>query len=239
MRLTQRTVFAAAALCWLASSGVSAADAAILSVTDYGTVSAASNILFNGVTVVGADNTQTVQGGTTNNGKILAPTYTNANAQSSSGWNPYGSGGTWLSIGGSGGTDKAGKASSITFSLNSKGIQFVWGSPSATNTVTLYGNNQSLLGTVTASGGSSLSWSDGNGKHSLSNANLVNTSSAGPLIGILSDVVIKQAVFSTAAGSGGFEIARVSAVPLPATLPLMGAALFGLGALGRMRARKG
>jgi hypothetical protein len=221
----------------LASTAFSAADAATLSVTNFGTVSGPSDTLFNGVTVVGADNAQTVRGGTTNNGTILTPSYTNANAQGSSGWNPYGSGGTWLSIGGSGGTDTAGNGSSITFSLNNTGLQFVWGSPSSTNKVTLLGDNGTTLGTVFWSGTSSISWTDSSGTRSISNANLANSSSAGALIGIVSDAIIKQAVFSTAAGSGGFEVAQVSAVPLPATLPLLGGALLGLGVLGRRRAR--
>jgi len=124
-----------------------------------------------------------------------------------------------------------------TFSVTSGtgGVGIEWGSVDTSNYLNFYGKNGNLLGTITGQ-------------------DIVNTLAGviitgGPGVGtnwgpggtIYADVVSSAPIYSWQAGSGqnSFEIGNVSAVPLPAALPLFGAALAALGGFGfRMRRRQ-
>ncbi len=241
---------AALALGSLALSG--AANATGLSVFDLGTAnpSTPAPLLGPGVTITAVNNAPVVSGGGQNVGSIVGTNGANQFGNSltytdgSVGWDPFGTGGSanqWLSIGGSsGGAFNGAGAASATFSMSSpvSSFEFVWGSPSSTNTVTLYDGQGNLVGSVSAAGNSTLDVYNSADVLTavVSNANLYNGSGPGAIIDITSDAAFKTAVLSTNQGSGGFEIGGVvSPVPLPAALPLFGAAMAGLAVYGRRR----
>ncbi|HVI52543.1 MAG TPA: VPLPA-CTERM sorting domain-containing protein [Candidatus Sulfotelmatobacter sp.] len=219
--------------------------ASTISLVDLGTadISTTHRLMSGNITITNDVDAPVVQGG-----KIIADTN---RSNGTIGWNPLGttasSSSQWISIGGVNGTASGGGSSYVTLTLNEPetAIKFIWGSPSATNTVSLYsganGTGQ-LLGTVTANGDGTFTIVSYDSKNknkatttTFSAANLANVTSTGALVSITSTTAFKSAVFSTQAGSGGFEISRISAVPLPAALPLFGSALIGLGALARRR----
>lgn len=228
-----------------------AASATGLTVMDLGLANPniSAPLLGSGVTVTGVNNAPIVAGGGQNTGAIIGTNGANVFGNSTTytdgsvGWDPFGTSGStnqWLSIGGSGGgTFNNAGAASATFSLASasKSFEFVWGSSSVTNTVALYDGSGHLVGSVVADGNSNLDiYNSANVLTSVySNANLGNNSGPGVVVDITSDVAFKTAVLSTNQGTGGFEIGGVSAVPLPAALPLFGVALAGFAAYGRRR----
>ena len=143
------------------------------------------------------------------------------------GWNPYGpsSGDThsWISLG------MGGVLGTASYSLNqpTTSIEFVWGSPSPGNQVSFF-NGNTLVGTVDY-GDSAI--------QSLNLSNAVDDPS-GYLTEISSTQAFQSVVFS--GNQQAFELGgtQVSPVPLPAALPMFGAALLGLGGLARRRAKK-
>jgi hypothetical protein len=168
------------------------------------------------------------------NGTLTSTASVVTGGDTGSNWNPYGSNATsyhWLGMGYNNNGDTA------TFSYNAPEttLSLLWGSPSATNEIQLYTAQGALIGTVSANGNGQLLV---NGNVVISNANLDNVQSAGSMISITSSVGFEKAVFTTAAGYGGFEVAQVSAVPVPGALPLFGSALVGIGVMARRRAKK-
>ncbi|HIJ63151.1 MAG TPA: hypothetical protein HPQ04_10715 [Rhodospirillaceae bacterium] len=146
----------------------------------------------------------------------------------------------WISIGGASGT------ASVDFSFstpNTTSMSFVWGSPSNTNLITFM-NGNTTIGQVKALEGTSqgveLLSADGTSNNfNVQVANLANSQSSGQTgykITITSSQAFTDAIFTNSAG--GFEISGVSAVPIPAALPMFGAALIGLGGLAHRRAKK-
>lgn len=240
----------AAALGLFALTSSHPVHAATLEVFDLGTVNPAKHdaLLGKGVKLSAVDDAPIVSGGGVNSGTIIgsndhnkvgnSKTYTDGTV----GWDPFGtnSSNRWLSIGGSSGDAFNGAATAsatFTFTKPETKLTFVWGSPSSSNTVSLYAANGSLIGTVSANGNSQL-FIDGASAAAITNANLANTSNPGAIVEIMSKVAFTKAVFSTANGQGGFEVGGVSAVPLPAALPLFASAIGGLGFLGVRRKRR-
>jgi len=127
---------------------------------------------------------------------------------------------------------------SATFSLTQGASAFAleWGSVDPSNSLSFYGKNGNLLGTVT-------------GTNIVATLAGVNTT-GGPGSGtnwnpggtIYANIVSSAPIFSVVIGSGqnSFELgpAAISAVPLPAALPLFAAALAGIGGLGWVGKRK-
>lgn len=247
------SVLAGAVALALGTTAISeAASAGSLTVFDLGLAnpSVSAPLLGPGMTITGVNNAPVVSGGGQNFGTIIGSNGSNQFGNSvtytdgSVGWSPWGNGSSsnqWLSIGGSGGgTFNGAGAASATFSLASpsKSFEFVWGSSSVTNTVTLYDGNGHVVGSVVADGNSNLSIYDAaNVLTSVySNGNLSNNSGPGAIIDITSNVAFKTAVLSTNSGTGGFEVGGlVSAVPLPAALPLFGTVVAGFAFYGRRR----
>ena len=243
-----------------------AANASSLTVTDSMTLAnpnAFYPLLGPGVSVKGANNAPVVIGGyqgvggtvigngTSNPYGIQASNYYNPNANTPPlGWNPYGSDSSpseWISIGGSLGNSGLGGGADLVFSFTSPehSLDFLWGSPSVSNMVKLYSGADGtgslvgmgmLEGTVSATGQSTLMIMDDTGTRSLETIYLSNYTGPGSFVDIASTVAFQSAVFSTAAGAGGFEIGdvRVSAVPLPMALALFGSAIAVLGIWGRL-----
>jgi hypothetical protein len=124
-----------------------------------------------------------------------------------------------------------------TFSLThgAGGLGIEWGSVDTSNSLSFYGKTGNLLGTIT-------------GQDIVNTLAGVNTTGGpgagtnwGPGGTIYADIVSSAQIYSVVAGSGqnSFEFDNVSAVPLPAALPLFGAALAALGGFGfRMRRRQ-
>jgi hypothetical protein len=118
-----------------------------------------------------------------------------------------------------------------TFSLaqNSNSFSLLWGSVDPSNSVTLeevVGNTTTVVGTVSGSDllGNKLGLDSGSwGSDGSVFANLK------------SSVAFNTVVLGSGQNSFEFSDARVSSVPLPAALPLFGAALAGLGGLGLKR----
>jgi hypothetical protein len=156
------------------------------------------------------------------------------------GWDPFGTADTthnWMSVGGASGGPNGGEAI-FNFTSARSNFTLVWGSASSTNTIDFYSgaNGQgTLLGQVTVNDLFAAESASVTGF-----ANIANTTDPGALISITSGAnQFESAVLTNGANQGGFEIAVVSPVPLPAALPLFGAALAGLGGIGfRMRRRK-
>jgi len=123
-----------------------------------------------------------------------------------------------------------------TFTLTNGASAFgiEWGSVDLSNSLSFYGKQGQLLGTVT---GQDI-------VNSLANVNTTGGPGSGTNWGpggtIFANIGSSAQIYSVVAGSGqnSFEIGNVSAVPLPAALPLFGAALAGLGAFGFARRRK-
>ncbi len=187
----------------------------------------------------GGDNNGTIQGDNGNNAFNDSTTYTDG----TTGWNPFGTNSQnyWISIAGQGGVgfDNAG-ASSVTLGFQNPqySLQFVWGSPSYNNSVTLYDSSFTAIGTVQQTGGSgSLDVFDGGNNYvtTFDDANLQNTDSPGQIINIASDNPFAYAVLTSPDNTGGFEVGGISAVPLPGAMPMFGAALLGLGMMARRR----
>lgn len=246
--LTRTSFFTVAFALTLAAAG--GASASSLTVLDLGSVdpSAPAFVLGNGITVTAVNNAPVVSGGGQNSGVILGSNGSNqfGNSQTytdgSVGWDPFGNGistNRWLSIGGSSGNSLiAGVSNSsitLSFTQSPTSLQFVWGSSSGTNTVSLY-NQSALIGTVTADGSSNL-YIDGSTTAAISNANLDNNSGPGALIRINSSQVITSAVLSTSSGVGGFEVGNITAVPIPGALLLFGSGLTALAGVGAARRR--
>jgi hypothetical protein len=141
-----------------------------------------------------------------------------------------------MSVGGSSGGPSGGEA---VFNLNNASSAFtlVWGSASSTNTIAFYSgaNGQgTLLGQVSVN-----DLFNAEAASVAGFSNIANTTDPGALITISSGQnLFQSAVLTNGAGQGGFEIAIVNPVPLPAALPLFGAALAGLGGLGFRFRRK-
>jgi hypothetical protein len=209
------------------------------------------NVLFPGtnVSIGAADNAVSVFGGGDDNGGTTGDVdaaITDLNGGLSDGtvgWNPYGQGALsqWLSIGGAGGTsfDGNGYASAeLDIAGGATSLSFVWGSPSWTNTVTLY-NGNTVVGSAMADGAGDIYAYDASNvsTSSIVDASLANTDGPGDLVTITSDLAFTKAVLTTNDGAGGFEVSDISAVPLPPGLPMFASALLGLGLLG-FRKRK-
>ena len=232
-----RKYLASAFVALVAAAAVSSANASTLTLTDLGTVNPAANnpLLTSNVTITSVNNAPVVLGttiqyaGIPNSGSV---TYTDGSV----GWNPFGSGDStnqWISIGGAGGNTLINGAwSSATFTLAAPetAFTFVWGSPSSTNTVSLYSGAN---GTGTLIGSATV-----NDLDNLGFSNTGNTTDPGAIIEVTSSQAFQSAVLSTAPGNGGFEVGGVSAVPLPGTLSMFAGALAGLGFLARRRKAK-
>jgi hypothetical protein len=242
-----RLLIAASAVSLLAATAAEATTVGDVTVTDVGTANVNGNYtLLNNVSVIaGSSVNSPVVVGTT-----IVPNTTTLGS-GDVGWNPFGNNGNssqWLSIGGAGGTNSLGGNSSIAFSVNGNQNTFslIWGSPSVTNVISLYGAGNVLLGTVSADGNGNLDISSNGNNGVLSNPsspvnvawNLSNTTGPGAIIDIQSALAIKEVVLTTSAGSGGFEVGGISAVPIPGALPLFGSALLGIAAFGRRRRAK-
>lgn len=155
------------------------------------------------------------------------------------GWDPFGTNDTthnWMSVGGASGGPSGGQA---VFDFNSATSNFtlVWGSPSSSNTITFYSGADgtgNVVGQVSVNDLFNAEAANVTGF-----ANIANTTDPGAIISISDGSgLFKSAVLTNGAGQGGFEIAVVNPVPLPAALPLFGAALAGLGGLGFRFRRK-
>ena len=99
----------------------------------------------------------------------------------------------------------------------------MWGSPNSDNTITLYGAGNVVLGTV--------SFVDGSG-YAVDGVHFnvgygPNTTDPGDIIAISSSTPFVSAVLTN--DQGGFEVAAISATPLPSTWSMMLIALAGRG----------
>ena len=202
----------------VALAGISGqASAASLTVTDAGTATPALLATGSNVGVL-AINPAAIPAGIT--------VYTGVG----NGWDPFGlsDNSTWYSI------NDAGHATATAFNLTAPATTFnlAWGSPSVGNSVTLWSGAN---GTGNILGTGDLSTTFANLSETI--GDFPNQQIAGQLVSISSSDAFASVVFGNGAG-GGFEFAtNVSAVPLPAALPLFGAALMGLGGIG-LRKRK-
>ncbi len=228
-----------------------AANAATLTVTDLGAAnpSATYPLLSANSNVIGVDNAPIVVGGGFNNGTIVGTNGSNPFNDSATytdgttGWNPFGTGSnnSWISIGGQGGTSFNGNGYAqldLYYQVPQYSLQFVWGSPSYNNGVTLYDSGFNAVGSVQQTGSSgAFDIFDGAGNYvsTFIDANLQDTGGPGQIINIATDNPFAYAVLSSGDGFGGFEVGGISAVPLPGAMPMFGAALLGLGLLSRRR----
>ena len=153
-----------------------------------------------------------------------APQSVGANPSDPSGWDPWGStdvNSRWLSVGGCcGGT---GSFAALEFAVPTTTFKLLWGSPNSDNTITLYGAGNVVLGTVSFVDGSGYAvdgvhYNVGYGP---------NTTDPGDIIAISSSTPFVSAVLTN--DQGGFEVAAISATPLPSTWSMMLIALAGLG----------
>ncbi len=202
------------------------ASAATLTVTDLGTAteSSLSSALNSNVAVL-AINPNALPSNVSY--------YTGSGTGSEQGWNPIGpnSPSSWLSLNVGSSTPQGGSNWTASFSLANKSattFDIVWGSPSVGNSVTLVSNG-TAIGTV------DLSSVDQNNN---SIGSFPNAQIPGQLYQITSSTAFNSVVLGNQTG-GGFELAtNVSAVPLPAALPLFGSALGGIVAFARRRRAK-
>jgi hypothetical protein len=219
-----RTLIAASAVA-LSLAAHGQASAATITVTDLGTAteSSLSGALNSSVAVL-AINPNALPSNVSY--------YTGSGTGGEQGWNPLGpnSPSSWLSLNAVSSTSQ-GNNWTASFSLANKTattFDIVWGSPSGGNSVT-------LLSKGTAVGTVNLSSVDQN-QNSI--GSFPNAQIAGQFYQISSSTAFDTVVFGNQTG-GGFELAtNVSAVPLPAALPMFGAALAGMGAFARRRKAK-
>lgn len=228
-----------------------AAHAATLTVTDLGAANpnATYPLLSANAFVLGVNNAPIVFGGGYNDGAIQGSNGNNdfnnaANyTDGTTGWNPFGTNSQnyWISIAGQGGAsfDNAGASSlTLAYQIPQYSLQFVWGSPSYNNSVTLYDSAFNAVGTVQQTGSSgAFDLFDGAGNYvsTFIDANLQDTGNPGQIINIATDNPFSYAVLASPDNTGGFEVGGISAVPLPGAMPMFGAAILGLGLLSRRR----
>jgi hypothetical protein len=136
---------------------------------------------------------------------------------------------------GNGGIDLStgigGKSASATFSLSQPAhyFGFQWNEADAGDTITFYGTDGSKLGVVDGDDLLSHSKQGDNGSY---------------YANFTSNLPIGKIVLSTTNGKNGlgnkFDVncIEISSVPVPAALPMFGAAIAGLGALSKRRRRK-
>lgn len=216
----------------LACLAVGQADAQILSVTTEAIdTSQAYSLNADNLVVSNVVNAPIVQ-----NNQIIGQT---AKSDGTFGWDPYGTSGVaagsqWVSVGGSGAIN-----ASATYTIPGTGagtnqLSFVWGSPSASNTVTLLENN-TVVGQVDATGNGNLY-----SNNQVVASGLVNSPNAGDLVTITTASAFNTVVFSETYNNGGFEVGGISvAAPSgtfnttpssvnPAPLPTLAATPLGL-----------
>jgi hypothetical protein len=234
-----------AALMFISVSALSAAHAGPignLTVTDIGSANSMTTYpLLTDATIVSSINAPIAIGTSLSTG-------TTKDGNGTLGWNPLGNGSNpsqWLSIGGANGTSSIGGESSaiLTMVVPESVFSLIWGSSSVTNTISLFSGTNgtgTLLGTVTATGGSTLDIVSNGASGVLTDTNLINSTGPGAIIDIASTIPIGSVELTTQAGDGGFEIAGISGkpVPLPATLYFLTPGLLALGFIVNQRRRK-